>query len=122
MPRRAARPCRHPGCPSLVRGSDAYCEEHARERQQQYDAERGSAAQRGYGAAWRKLRRMYLRRHPLCEDPDDVHGEDRVAATEVHHRVPLAAGGTNAFENLQALCKPCHSRITARESRGWHRE
>ncbi|MGY0278927.1 HNH endonuclease [Limosilactobacillus reuteri] len=28
--------------------------------------------------------------------------------------MPLEHGGTNEFKNLMALCKPCHSRITAR--------
>ena len=28
--------------------------------------------------------------------------------TEIHHVVPLAAGGTNDHENLVALCHECH--------------
>ena len=46
--------------------------------------------------------------------------EGRVtAAAEVHHIVPLSAGGTHDESNLMALCKPCHSRITAREGGRW---
>lgn len=41
------------------------------------------------------------------------------AAAEVHHIVPLSAGGTHDESNLMALCKPCHSRITAREGGRW---
>jgi len=40
-----------------------------------------------------------------------------VPATEVHHIVPLDKGGSNADENLQALCKPCHSRHTLSETK-----
>jgi len=35
--------------------------------------------------------------------------------------VPLAAGGTDERENLQGLCKPCHSAKTAREDGRWCR-
>ena len=58
-----------------------------------------------------------MRRHPLCEM---CRREGRVtAAAEVHHIVPLSAGGTHDESNLMALCKPCHSRITAREGGRW---
>ncbi|MEG0835608.1 MAG: HNH endonuclease [Christensenellaceae bacterium] len=33
--------------------------------------------------------------------------------------VPLANGGTHDESNLMALCKECHSRITAREGGRW---
>ncbi len=35
-------------------------------------------------------------------------------ATEVHHVIPLADGGTNDMGNLLPLCKGCHSRVTGR--------
>jgi 5-methylcytosine-specific restriction protein A len=41
------------------------------------------------------------------------------AADEVHHVVPLAAGGTHDESNLVPLCKACHSRHTAREGGGF---
>jgi 5-methylcytosine-specific restriction protein A len=40
-----------------------------------------------------------------------------VAATEVDHIKPKAEGGGESFENLQPLCKPCHSRKTLGELR-----
>ena len=121
MPHRAARPCRYPGCPELVRGEDRYCEEHRQQDQADYDAQRGSAAARGYGARWRRLRLMYLAAHPLCADPDGIHAEDSVlvSSNEVHHIVSKRKGGTDAMSNLQALCKPCHSRATSREGKKW---
>ena len=33
--------------------------------------------------------------------------------------VPLAHGGTHAEDNLMALCKPCHSRITVEMGDRW---
>ena len=46
--------------------------------------------------------------------------EGRVtAAEEVHHILPLADGGSHDAENLMALCKSCHSRITATDGGRW---
>jgi len=43
-----------------------------------------------------------------CGSKDDL---------EVHHRVPIAAGGTNAEDNLTTLCHTCHVAIHAEERR-----
>ena len=96
-----------------------YCEQHARLVQLQYDADRPSPSRRGYGRRWRKLRAMYLSHHPLCEDPFDLHGDMPPVATEVDHIIPKRSGGSDAWDNLQALCKPCHSRKTAVEDGRW---
>lgn len=73
--------------------------------------DRPSAARRGYGWKWAKLRRSFLTRHPLCVD---CTRRDIVEpATEVDHIRPLRDGGTNDWSNLQPLCKSCHSRKTA---------
>ena len=73
MPSAPAKPCRHPGCSALVRDGSGYCVKHlqvkqasAKAEQQRYDQERGSSAQRGYGARWQKVRAGFLRSHPLC--------------------------------------------------------
>ena len=65
VPRRSPRPCAKPGCPNLAWPPERYCKEHKREVQRQMDAERGSAAARGYGHRWRRLRAMVLAEHPL---------------------------------------------------------
>ncbi len=54
---------------------------------------------------------MFLRHNPVC-----LKCERR--AEEVDHIIPLARGGTNKWENLQSLCKSCHSKKTIRENRG----
>ena len=60
---------------------------------------------------------MYLMKHPVCVDPFGVHAAEgvTVAASEVDHITPRRAGGLDEEENLQALCKPCHSRKTRAE-------
>ncbi|WP_084537340.1 HNH endonuclease [Nocardia puris] len=40
-----------------------------------------------------------------------------VHATEVDHKVNRRSGGSDALENLQAVCSHCHRRKTHLESR-----
>ncbi len=108
MPRRPAKACARQGCPKLA--SDWLCADHESKRKQAYDDGRPSAARRGYDARWRRLRRVVLSRQPVCPCGS--------AATEVDHIVPKDAGGDDSFDNLQALCKSCHSSKTLREVHG----
>lgn len=80
------------------------------------DAERGTAAQRGYGSAWRKLRAQVMERDEhLCQSCLKV---DKVTvATQVDHVTPKAAGGTDDLSNLRALCRACHDAKSRREMR-----
>ena len=65
-----------------------------------------------YNRRWRKVRAVYLSKHPLCALCQQAGR--LVPATEVHHIVAVADGGSDVDGNLQALCKPCHSKITLR--------
>jgi 5-methylcytosine-specific restriction protein A len=58
---------------------------------------------------WDKLRIAYLATHPLCEC-----GCGRVA-TVVDHKLPHHGDDAllYAWDNLQAMTKPCHDRKTA---------
>ena len=116
MPRKPKHPCAWPGCPKLVEPGSRYCEKHAKERNRQYERyERDKDTKRRYGRTWKRIRDRYIALHPLCEE---CLKEGRsVLATEVHHKLPLADGGTNDENNLQALCKACHSRIHIKDKR-----
>lgn len=118
MPKRPPRPCSHPGCPVLTDGQ--YCPEHRKLSAARYNRyERNPAIQKLYGGAWPRIRARFLAEHPLCAV---CQKEGRVtAAVEVHHVLPLSQGGTHDEDNLMALCKACHSRITAREGGRWGR-
>lgn len=61
---------------------------------------------------WQRVRARQLARRPLCETCDQP-------ALDVHHIVARAAGGA-VFDpaNLKSLCRPCHSRVTAKERTG----
>ena len=116
MPRKPKKPCRYPGCCALTDFS--YCSEHQKLMDRQYNRYgRTKEQKRRYNGAWPKIRSRFLNAHPLCEI---CMKEGRATpAAEVHHIIPLAEGGTHDPENLMALCKPCHSRITATEGGRW---
>ena len=71
-------------------------------------------------AQWRKLRNGYLMSQPICE----ICG--KALAEEVHHvQSPFEDGLDDLTrlyrltnpENLQALCKDCHSHLHGNETR-----
>lgn len=116
MPRKPRKPCRYPGCSALT--DESYCPEHKRLVAARYNRyERTPEMKNRYNGAWPAIRRSYIAAHPLCE----VCGHEGryTEAREVHHIIPLADGGTHEDSNLMALCKPCHSRITATEGGRW---
>lgn len=101
------RYCAVPGC-SMVITEGSYCLEH--DPRKQHDVRRGNAASRGYDAQWSRVRKSYMAAYPLCEL---CKKEGRVtAAALVHHIVRIKDGGPRLnFDNLQALCVPCHTKV-----------
>ena len=78
------------------------------DRRHRYDLARGAEHSKWYGRRWQKLRAAYLAQHPLC-----ACGCNRPA--EVVHHVKAHRGDADllyAWDNLQALTKACHDRIT----------
>lgn len=63
---------------------------------------------------WRRLRKHYLIDHPLCRDCREAGR--LTPAVEAHHVVGRRKRPELALDpdNLMGLCKPCHSRRTAR--------
>ena len=116
MPKMPKRPCGFPGCPNLTDGR--FCEEHAKQETRRYERyQRDPATKRRYGRAWQRIRDRYAAAHPFCEE---CYKRGVLTPTEeIHHIKPLAHGGTHAEDNLMALCKPCHSRITVEMGDRW---
>lgn len=85
------------------------------QRKQQLDERRGSSTQRGYDAAWQRLRKRFLRANPLCVFCME---EGKItAASVVDHIITIATRPDLrlVWENLRSLCKRCHDRRTATE-------
>ena len=117
MPTKPKHPCAYPGCPALT--DRRYCEEHEKLTNQQYEKYgRNPATRRRYGRAWQRIRNAYAKEHPLCEQ---CLAEGKVVPMEqVHHKLPLAEGGTHERSNLVSLCTSCHARIHAERGDRWH--
>lgn len=95
----------------------------SREQQQavlrtETDRQRGTTAQRGYGADWQRLRLSFLATHPLCECDDCAGGAKRIrAASVVDHIIPISERPDLRLveTNLRAMAKTCHDARTARD-------
>ena len=115
MPFKPARPCRSPGCPNLTDDPSGYCPLHKKQAQQQQDKERGTSTERGYNNRWRKARKHFLSKHPLCVV---CAKEGRVVAATVVDHVTSAKDSPELFwdeSNWQPLCKYHHDTKTAKE-------
>lgn len=107
MPTKNMSICSYPGCNTLVRGGR--CDKHPYPQRPDL---RPSSTRRGYDQHWRRIRAQYLQSHPSCTYNRKCR--PGTPATEVDHVIALSDGGTNAWHNLRASCKPCHSSKTAR--------
>jgi 5-methylcytosine-specific restriction protein A len=111
MTARAWRPCRRPGCPGLAMPPAIYCDKHADlpTPTQEYDKLRGSAAARGYDAAWRALREVALRRDKYTCQYCYKRGVVK-AAEDVHHLKPVTEYPELrlVLDNLLSACHACN--------------
>jgi 5-methylcytosine-specific restriction protein A len=136
MPARPRKPCRQSGCGALIAGGEHYCLKHAKAKQSDDAARRGTAAQRGYDSAWTKARAHYLRAHPLCVhcQRDNQVTEATVVDHIIAHRLKDALDSGNdvliararalfwdSAGNWQSLCKTHHDIKTAAEDGGFGR-
>src|SRR5689334_728474 len=114
-PNAALKFCVVPGCPERV--ARGRCAKH----RQQAERQRGTAAERGYDAAWAKFSKSWLTQHPLCGERADgqLHAEHsrcvedgrETPANATDHIVSMANGGDKYAEsNLQSLCIRCNTR------------
>lgn len=61
-----------------------------------------------YGRCWSRIRKRYVYVHPFCEEC--FKKGILTLVDEVHHIIPLSAGGTHDSNNLMSLCKSCHTK------------
>ncbi len=120
MPVRPLKPCAWPGCNMLVRG-ESYCPRHvlvAAERQQaakrtvhlRYNERRDESDAFYRTERWKKLSAHYRKKHPVCEHCDNAASDitDHIKPVKTHPALALA------WDNLRALCRPCHNSIGER--------
>jgi len=98
--------CGEPGCHELT--EESRCDEHRRAKRRAESVGRPSA-ERWYGERWKRTRRAFIRVNPTCV----ACGKP---ATDVDHIDGLGPHGPHGYDwaNLQALCRSCHSKKTAK--------
>lgn len=107
MAGRAQKICARSGCPKIAvrRG---LCETHAAEvdavLRKRYPDKRPDFRQRGYTAAWDRLRAAYIKKHPDCEGCGKTGPQGMI----VDHIKPKDEGGEDKWDNCQTLCRTCH--------------
>lgn len=129
MPTAPAKPCRHPGCPALIRaGSGAYCDQHKRssgkavydQTRRRDDPALALNARIRSTAAYQRHRAVFRARNPLCCDPLGYHRGFPEPMAHMHHVIPMAERPDLALDsdNCRALCVRCHAEIERRERAG----
>ena len=80
------------------------------------DERRGNSTQRGYDWNWRRFRKWFLGRHPLCESVEHCWKP----AVEVHHVVRICDSRADRLveSNCQSLCHYHHRKLGGRGGRG----
>lgn len=122
--------CAYPGCFRPTDIGEKYCLLHRAKgkahdeqvRQKRLNAFRKpsrSSTQLGYGYRWQKLRNRFIAQHPYCEEC--MKRGVLTMATDVDHIKPHHGDQRLLYdeENLQSLCKSCHSRKTVKEDGGF---
>ena len=112
MPKLPPRPCTYPRCKAYAT-NDGRCDEHQVRHRWNHTKNRH---ERGYDSKWVKLReKVLIRDEYLCQvcKANGIYTQ----AKEVDHIVPKALGGSDSFDNLQAICKHCHREKTLQEAK-----
>lgn len=105
------KPCRVLGCAGHATNPGSLCDKHYKVDKNLVPPEeekRLPPHARGYDHNWRRIRKFFFKRNPMCS-----HCER--PAVDVDHIVPIRAGGTNEFTNLQSLCRSCHAKKTSKD-------
>ena len=117
MPYKPKVPCKYPLCAETINPSERYCAKHRKQPTSEYEKQRNAVNSKIYNTTWRRLRRLKLRRDPLCEIC--LARGLVVAAEEVDHIFPVKDYPELrlVYSNLQSACTPCHSKKTRKENK-----
>jgi len=113
MPRKSQRPCAWTGCGQLT--YNCYCDKHQKEANTNYNKFKRNQTRQGFydSPKWRALRKVKISQTPMCELCQKA---GRLAKAEmVDHITEIEdGGGALDIDNLQSLCRSCHSSKTLR--------
>ena len=110
VPTKHPSPCNQPRCSKLTQGG--YCDEHETEHQDFSTLQESEENQFYSTTRWRKVRKRYISRHPVCQ----VKNCDTPTQV-VDHIKPIEFGGEKLDrENLQSLCRAHHAKKTGKEN------
>ncbi len=119
MPSSSPRACSRSGCSALSCSEDNCLAK----RQDTHKTKGVPAGVLGpskiyHSVRWRKLRRAFMSKHPLCVRC--LHYGLVVTATDLDHVIAVAANKSLQWNtsNMQPLCKSCHSHKTTKEQAG----
>ena len=106
MPSKFKRPCRRPGCGTLVSGG--YCARHSKSP---YDPDRRYRTRLYDTRRWERERTAFLEDNPVC-----VSCRRRFAKV-VDHVLPHRGDESSFWDrtNWQSLCVRCHNAKSAKE-------
>jgi 5-methylcytosine-specific restriction enzyme A len=117
MPIAPRKPCAGPGCGQLVPSGTRHCPscKTNRGRAQNAHPHRKEDQRFYHSKAWLAAREEVLQRDSVCKRCDIA------PSTEVHHKEERTKRPDLELDldNLEGLCKPCHSRETATGSAGF---
>lgn len=114
MPTKPARACRNPTCPRLTIDPSGYCETHAAGfAVSRMKDNRSSAARRGYGAEWRRIREAVLGQAGIPRS--------EYSRYDVDHNPPYDPEREPDHRKYQLIPRlhADHSRKTVCEDGGW---
>ena len=112
MPYKSKRICSYPNCNKIINSTQSHCHEHkpqSWEIKREYNPFYSSAK-------WKRLSKRFRQANPLCVECKRK-GRDQIGH-HADHIKPIEQGGDPLdWNNLNALCIPCHSSKTAKEIR-----
>lgn len=119
MPKRALRPCKQPGCPSLV--ESGYCERHKGKEVSNVQSLRSLRSEHSdfyHTNRWKETSKRHRENNPLCA-PCYKSGI-RTLATIVHHNPELKClleNKLNPYDEkyLVSICHNCHQKELRRK-------
>lgn len=110
MANKSQKYCAAYPCKRLVPAGQSYCAEHRPSISKKKTDSFYSTAQ------WQRFRAWYRTKHPFCEEC--LKHDQFVPMAIVDHIVEIKDGGAKLSEgNCQSLCRSCHQKKTAAESR-----